>query len=193
MSIQDFFLADKMPRMASREAGKMDWGDLFFGSKPEWRKESLLSENQNPLLQQLLDALTGNSSGGAFGDLSNYYKDLFSNDSETFNKLSAPEMRRYYEDIVPGLAEQFAGMGSGGLSSSGFRNAALQSGTDLSERLGAIRAGLRGQGAQGLTQMGQMGLQPYHENVYMPGSPGLAHHFAKGAGGAAMSGMAGGM
>jgi len=83
-------------------------------------------------------------------------------------------MRQYQEDIDPGLSEQFAGMGAGGLTSSGFRNAAVGAGTDLSERLGAIRAQLRQQGAAGLSGLAGMGLQNYSQDVMtQPGTPGM--------------------
>jgi hypothetical protein len=73
-------------------------------------------------------------------------------------------------------------MGSGGLSSSSFRNAAVGAGTDLSERLGAIRAGLRQQGAQGLQNIGNMGLGSFNENIHRPATGGLLGGFAQGAG-----------
>src|SRR5690606_16547979 len=84
-----------------------------------------------------------------------------------------PEMRRFNQEIIPGIAEQFAGMGSGSLSSSGFRNSAVNAGADLSERLGAIRAQLRQQAAQGLSNIGQLGLGNYNQNVYTQGQPRL--------------------
>jgi len=73
-------------------------------------------------------------------------------------------------------------MGSGGLSSSGFRNAAVNAGADLSERIAAIRAQLRQQGAQGLFQTGQQGLQRHVENIHQPASPGLFQSAASGIG-----------
>ena len=80
-------------------------------------------------------------------------------------QLSAPELRKFNEEIIPRLSEEFAGMGAGGLSSSGFQNAAVSAGTDLSERLGAIRAGLRSQGAAGLANIGQQSLGNYTQDV----------------------------
>jgi len=91
-------------------------------------------------------------------------------------------MRQFNEQTIPGLAEQFAGMGSGGLSSSGFRNAAVNAGTDLSERLGALRAQLRQQGAQGLMGIGQQGLGQFNENIYQQGQPGLFDTLGQGLG-----------
>ncbi len=98
--------------------------------------------------------------------------------------MFAPEMRRFREDILPDIAEQFSG--HGGLSSSGFRNSAIGAGTDLAERLGAIRAQLRSQGASGLTNIGQTALNQYSENVHRPETYGFIGEgvkaFGEGAG-----------
>jgi hypothetical protein len=166
---------------------------LFTGTQGKWEQRSTLGKEQQPLYQQMLAAMQGQGAGGAFGASADYYRDLLSDDSNTFNAYAAPEMRRFNEEIIPGLSEQFAGMGSGGLSSSGFRNASVNAGTDLSERLGAIRAQLRQQGAQGLNQMGQFGLGQFNENIYQKGQPGLIDFAgpALGVAGAAFGGTAG--
>lgn len=152
--------------------------DFFTGTQGKYKQKSTLGEEQQPLYEQLLRAAQGQGGGGAFGTAADYYRDLLSNDSATMSQLSAPELRRFNEEIIPGLSEQFAGMGSGGLTSSGFRNAAVNAGTDLSERLGAIRANLRSQGAAGLAGIGQSGLGQYNENIYQQGSPGLLDYAA---------------
>lgn len=146
---------------------------FFSGSKNKFKQFSRLGDDQLPLKQQLLNSALGKGGSGAFGSASKYYQDLLSDDSSTFDAFAAPEMRQFREQIIPDLAEQFAGMGSGNLSSSGFRNASISAGTDLSERLAAIRAGLRQQGAAGLMNLGQQGLQSFYDNVYMPGQEGF--------------------
>src|ERR1051326_4068680 len=108
---------------------------FFTGSKAKNYQQSTLTPQQQPVLTQLTNAAQGKASGGVFGDLANYYKDLYDPSGQAFSAFQAPEMRRFNEEIIPGISEQFAGMGSGGLSSSGFRNAAVNAGTDLSERL----------------------------------------------------------
>ncbi len=128
--------------------------------------------NQLDKRQQQIQRQAENAGSGAFRGARNYYNDLL-NGNENYNALSAPQMRQFNEQIVPDLSEQFAGMGSGALSSSGFRNAAIGAGTDLSERLGAIRANLRQQGAQGLQSLGQQALNPHYENVYEAPQPGF--------------------
>jgi hypothetical protein len=64
-------------------------------------------------------------------------------------------------------------MGAGGLSSSSFRNAAVNEGSSLSERLGAMRANLRQQGAQGLFNIGQASLNPVVDTIYNQPQPGF--------------------
>ncbi len=160
------------------------------------RQRSLLGPEQQNLYNQLLQSGQLQGAGGAFGQSADYYRNLLSNDSEDFDAYVAPEMRRFNEDIIPGLAEQFAGMGSGGLSSSGFRNAAVRAGTDLSERLGAIRANLRQQGAQGLQNIGNIGLGRFNENTRSTGKEGLlgglAQSFSPGLSAGGLSAFMGG-
>lgn len=156
--------------------------DFFIGKPGKFKQQSTLTPAQQGLHGQLINAGMRSGAGGAFGTAADYYRDLLSNDSQTAQMMFAPEMRRFNEDIIPGLSEQFAGMGSGGLSSSGFRNAAVNAGTDLSERLGAIRAQLRQQGAAGLAGIGQAGLNPVTENLYMQGQPGLFQTASQGFG-----------
>jgi hypothetical protein len=138
---------------------------LFSGGKEKHRQKSRLLPEQEKLYQQLQNALNGKGGGGAFGEAADYYRDLIDPNSQTAEAMFAPENRRFNEETIPGLAEQFAGMGSGGLSSSGFRNSTVNAGTDLAERLGAIRANLKLQGAQGLANLGGIGLGNFSQDV----------------------------
>lgn len=132
--------------------------------------------------QQKLHAQQVSAASGGFDQASNYYKDLLSNDSINFDQMAAPELRRFNEQIIPDLSEQFAGMGAGGLSSSGFRNAAVGAGTDLSERLGSIRAQLRSQGAAGLAGLAQNALNPTVENIREEPTEGFLQGIAPAVG-----------
>lgn len=171
-------------------------GKFFTGSPEKHERVSTLRKEQEPLYQQAVNAGLNPGAGGAFGTSADYYRDLLSDDPETLKQLSAPDIRKFNEQTIPGLSEQFAGMGAGGLSSSGFRNAAVNAGTDLSERLGAIRANLRQQGAQGLQNIGQTGLANYSQDVMtQPGSEGFLSSIAPAIGtaaGAAFGGPIGG-
>lgn len=179
------------PKSLKKKAGQ------FLSGTPEVRENvSTLRPEQEDLYQQLVNAGLNPGAGGAFGESADYYRDLLSNDSQTYNQLAAPEMRQFNEETIPGLSEQFAGFGAGGLDSSSFRNAAVNAGMSLSERLGAIRAGLRQQGAAGLAGIGQQGLQPYSQNMTtQPGTEGVLSQLAPAAGtaiGSFFGGPAGG-
>lgn len=160
------------------------WGkDLLFGTPEKRENVSTLRPEQEQLYNQLQQANLQPGAGGSFGTAADYYRGLLSDNNADMGAFAAPELRRYNEDIVPGLSEQFAGMGAGGLSSSGFRNAQVQGATDLSERLAQIRANLRQSAAQGLQGIGMAGLQNYSQNMTtQQGSPGLLAQAAPAAG-----------
>lgn len=158
-------------------------GGLFGGPRQKTRFEQrpLLSKEQRPVFSQLVNAAQNQGAGGAFGQTADYYRNLLSDNPEDFQAFSAPELRRFREQTIPELSEQFAGMGSGGLSSSGFRNAAVNAGTDLSERLAAIRADLRQRGAQGLFNIGQQALgTQFTGNLARPPAQGGFSNFGEG-------------
>jgi len=158
----------------------------LFGGTPEKRENvSTLRPEQEPLYRQAVNAGLGRGAGGALGDASDYYRNLLSDNSADYNAFAAPALRQYNQDIAPQISEQFAGMGAGGLSSSGFRNAQNQGSVDLAERLGQIRANLRQSGAQGLQNAGQIGLQNFSQNmVTQPGTEGFLSSVAPAIGGA---------
>lgn len=151
------------------------WGDLFKGTPQRFEQISKLSPQQTGLQNQLMGAAQGQGAGGAFGTAADYYRGLLSNESSDMEAFAAPEMRRFREQTMPDLASQYAGLGAGasGLSGSGFRNAAVGAGTDLSERLASMRAGLRQNAATGLQNIGQQALNPYMQNINVPAQQGL--------------------
>lgn len=168
------------PQARPQQPKKLGIFSSLFGRPESNYQQSTLGPEQQQNYQQLLGAGRGPGAGGAFGQSADYYRDLLSNDSNTANAMFAPELRRFNEDIIPQLGEQFSGYG--GLGSSGFMNSAVRASTDLSERLGAIRAQLRQQGAQGLQNIGQMGLGSYNENIHRPQTFGFLGNLAEGAG-----------
>lgn len=168
------------PMGGQQQVGNNGFFQALFGRPERNYQQSTLGPEQQTGYQNLLQAGAQRGAGGAFGESADYYRDLLSNDSQTANMMFAPEQRRFREQIVPELAEQFSG--HGGIGSSGFRNAAVSAGTDLSERLGAIRAQLRQQGAQGLSNIGSMGLQSFNENIHRPETFGLVGNILEGGG-----------
>ena len=143
----------------------MAFWDFLVGSPEKHKRVSTLMKNQQPIQNQQAAAAQGPGAGGAFGTSADYYRNLLSDNPADMEAMAAPEMRKFNEQIIPGLQEQFAGMGAGALGSSGYRNASVGAGTDLAERLGAIRAGLRQQGASGLAGIGQQALGNYSQDV----------------------------
>ena len=155
---------------------------FLSGTPDQMHQMSTLRPEQEGLYNQLQQAGQGPGAGGAFGQSADYYRGLLGNDSQDYESFAAPARREFSEGIAPQLAEQFAGMGSGGLSSSGFQNAQNQAGVDLSERLGQIRAQLRQSGAQGLQNIGQLGLGNFSSNYTQPGTPGFLSSLAPAIG-----------
>lgn len=170
-------------------------GKFLFGTPEKRENVSLLRPYQEDLHRQSVEAAQNPGAGGAFGDVADYYRGNLSYDPRDYQAMAAPTMREYYQDIMPNITEQFAGMGSGALSSSGFRNAQTQGAVDLAERLAQMRANLRQQAAQGLFNVGQQGLNSYTQNMTtQPGTPGLLPSIAPAVGtaaGAAFGGPAG--
>ena len=159
--------------------------DFFTGTPAEYEQVSNLTPSQLKQQKQLQKAGRGRGAGGAFGESADYWRDILSNKPEAFSAFEAPQQRQFQEQIIPDLAEQFAGMGAGNLSSSGFRNAAVSAGTDLSERLANLRAGLRQNAAQSLFGVGQAGLTPHTSYQQTnPGSEGFLSNVASGLGSA---------
>lgn len=173
MGALDYGLSGLATKKGRQKQGSF-LSNLFNGTPAQHEQRSTLRPDQEALYEQMQRAAQERGAGGAFGESADYYRDLLSNNSQDMDAFAAPEIRRFNEQTIPGLSEQFAGMGSGGLDSSGFRNAAVGAGTDLSERLGAIRAQLRQQGAQGLQSIGQQGLGNFSQDVEtQAGSQGL--------------------
>lgn len=156
------------------------FSQMLFGKNEKIQNISNQNPQQQQLWQQMMEGMGG---GGGYGDIANYYKQLMAGDPASEKAFSDPMMRQFREETVPGLAEQFAGMGSGGgMGSSGFRNSAVNAGADLQERLSSMRANLRQQGAQGLSGMYQQMMQPTMTPTFRPATGGLVGGMAQGIG-----------
>lgn len=167
--------------------------EFFLGNAPERENVSTLRPEQEKTYRNLQDAARKKGAPGVYGDVADYHRSNLSDNPADFDKFAAPALRQYNEDIMPGISEQFAGMGAGGLSSSGFQNAQIQGATDLSERLGAMRAELRQRSAEGLQGIGDRALQQYSQNMETrPGSEGVLPGLVKQLPGIAASYFTGG-
>lgn len=118
-----------------------------------YQKLSTLSSGQKGLMQQLLGSLQGQSSNIQQSPLyqqgSSFLQNLLSGSPEATAAFEAPYMRQFNEQIVPGLAERFTGLGA--QSSSAFTQALGSAGASLQEQLASLRGNLGLQAAgQGL-------------------------------------------
>lgn len=130
---------------------------------------STYSGKQRSTIDNLLDMVKGGQTGQNMGAGQDWLSSLF-NDPEFFKQFEAPLQRQFQEETIPGLANRFAGMGSGGSTgSTGFRNQATREAGNLSTNIGALRGGMQQQGVNQASQnyfnMLQQGLTPY-KNVY---------------------------
>jgi len=159
----------------------MSLGDFLFGKKEKMQQFSTMNPQQQGLLSQLLGSLGGQGGqGGAFGMGMGHLQRLLGGDVGEFE---APAMRQFQEQIVPGIAERFTGMGAGAQQSSAFGQQLGAAGAGLSERLAAMRGGLQQQAMSQLSQLLGMGMgaRPF-ENVMRPATSGLFGAMAPGIG-----------
>lgn len=105
----------------------------------------------NPQQQGLFNQQAGGL-GSIQPQIMQYLQNLLSGSPEATAAFEAPYMRQFNEQIVPQLAERFAGLGA--TSSSGFQQALGQAGAGLSENLASLREGLR----SGAAQQGMSGI-----------------------------------
>jgi len=175
----------------------MGFMDFLFGSKDRMKQMPTRTPGQMQSLNQILG-------GGMRGDPlyqqgSSYLNQLMNMSPEAFQQFSAPYMRQFQEQTLPGIAERYAGVG--GLSSSAMQQQMGGAGAGLEEQLAQLRSGLQQQGA-GMAlqyeqapwemQLNAANVSPY-ENIYMQGQPGVAQYFSKGFGEGLGGGLTGGM
>lgn len=186
----------------------------FFGTEDKVKQANLYTPEQqralvdyfnNPIQQTPL-----------YGSGASYLQNLLSGTPNATAEFNAPYLQQFQQQIVPGLSERFAGMGTGGgaLSSSAFNQTLAQAGTGLQATLAQLRQQLLGQASQqalGYAQqpysnlLGGLGMRQF-ENIYKPGSPGAGQSLLGGAAGGlagflasggnplgAIAGVAGGM
>ena len=120
-----------------------------------YKSLSTLDRGQKNFFKQLLGSLQGQSTNiqqsPLFQQGSSFLQNLLSGSPEASAAFEAPYMRQFQEQVIPGLAERFAGMGAGAQSSSAFNQALGAAGAGLQEQLAALRGNLGLQAAgQGL-------------------------------------------
>ena len=169
----------------------MGIGSFFFGSPPKNQQYNTLNPEQNSLLQKLLGSVNPSQfqlqNSPVYQSGSSYLQSLLGGN---INDFAQPYINEFNQQTIPGLAEQFAGVG--GLSSSGFQNAATGAGANLQAMLASLRGGLQNQAlGQGLSYAAGPGSQqfdfarlglgtPSFGQTYMPRTPGFLETFLGG-------------
>lgn len=126
------------------------FSDWLFGSPDKLKKVATGTPQQNAAANtalgqygnQLQQQQQMTQPGGGYDLSQNYYNQLLQPGAEGFDQFSEPYLKNFMEQMLPRIAEQYAG--SGALSSSGF-----------GQSLGGAASGLQGQLAQLFSQLQQ--------------------------------------
>lgn len=159
--------------------------EFWFGSREETKQLPTMTGQQRQYLDQLMEQLQQSSP-----EMWNYLNSLLSGEGADWEAFSAPYMRQFEEETIPGIAERFGGAGA--QSSSGFQQALGKAGAGLQEQLAQLRGQLRMGAAQQIQGMMGQGLgQRAFENLYIPRGQGFLQGMAPAIGGALVAGAKG--
>lgn len=169
--------------------------EFLFGSNDKFNKLSTETPQQeqfhNNLLQNAMQ-MQGHGQEG-YQNAQNYYNNLFQPGNQAYENFAAPYMNQFQEQILPMLAERFAGQGA--LGSSAFGQALGGAGAGLQSQLAQLFAQLQSQAAGAQTNQYNIGQQQYGNLAQLglgtqqfgyakkPGNMGILGSLLAGAGG----------
>lgn len=136
--------------------------DAMFGTKGKLKKFETLSGSQKKALNKILGKIDYSSlelgKNKLYQQGQSFLQGLLQPGAldKLYGQLESPMMRQFQEEIIPGIAERFSGLGA--QSSSAFTQSLSQAGAGLQEKLSALRGQLTQQGVQQQLQAAQMGL-----------------------------------
>lgn len=169
--------------------------DWIFGTPDKLKKVATGTPEQQGLHSNILNQLQQMiQSGGGYNLAQNYNKSILQPGQEGFNQFAQPYMQQFNEQVLPGIAERFAGAGA--LSSSGFGQALGGAASGLQSQLAQLFSQLQQQAAQSeygqFNQMANQGLN-YQPFAYQQkqGTAGMLGPLATGLG-TALGGPLGG-
>jgi hypothetical protein len=118
------------------------FSEWLFGSPDKLKKVATGTKEQQGLHNSILGQAMGmQGQGGGYDLAQNYFNNfLGDNQQQAFDQFSQPYMQQFQEQMLPQIAERFAG--GGALSSSGF-----------GQSLGGAASGLQSQLAQLFSQL----------------------------------------
>lgn len=120
--------------------------EFLFGRKEKTKPMSFQTEGQQNLMNQLLGQLGGQ--GGAGGNALSLLQSYLNPSQQSFEQFANPYMTQFNEQVLPGIAERFAGAGA--LSSSGFGQALGGAASGLQSQLAQLYSGRQQQSAQSI-------------------------------------------
>lgn len=139
--------------------------------------------NFDPIQKQLhaqrgRQALGLGGAGGGYQNAMGILQGYLDPESDQYQNFEAPYLQKFNQQVIPGLAERFAGFGAqgGGLSSSGFGQALGAAGANLQTDLAAMKANMQRNSISDIlnqyNQMtsGVMGAQPFSQVAQGPGT-----------------------
>lgn len=155
--------------------------EFLFGKRDQTKSLNVLTPEQRRALSEYFSQ--GIEKNPLYSSGSSYLQNLLSGSPEAFSGFEAPYMQNFEQNIIPAIAERFAGMGTGAgaSSSSALYNSLAQAGRSLQTDLAGLRSGLQMQAlpqALGYSQqpyankLGGIGVRGF-ENTYQPGNTGL--------------------
>lgn len=145
-------------------------GEYIFGKESKVKSRSL----QTPLQQEIFGKLLGGV-GGLNPMLLQILQQYLQPGQQGIDEFSQPYMQQFESQILPRIAERFAGGAQGGaLSSSGFAQALGGAGADLQSQLAQLYSGRQQQtSGQLLNSLQGLSTAPTFGFSQRPASQGL--------------------
>lgn len=145
--------------------GSKSKGGSAYGTEGEFKTLPTKTPEQSKNINDILNQLS-TTNPQAF----NYIRSILSNEPGAFEDFERPYKEQFEQEIVPQIAEQFAGAGA--LSSSGLNQSLASAGRRLSSDLAAQRANLKQGAINNLLSYQGQGQQSMFQNYFQQGQQG---------------------
>lgn len=170
-----------IPAAATVTAAAINAGSSLLG-KDKTKRIKTMSKEQENYLKRLYTGEEGVQNDPLYQQGYGHLQGILSNEPGAMENFERPYLENFNQKIAPGIAQRFAGMGTGagGLNSSALQQQLSQAGRGLQGDLATMREKLRMQAlglgyqyAMGPEQMkyGALSQRPY-ESVYQPNQGG---------------------